>query len=155
MRRPIRGASAALVACTALLSACATTVNETGTGTDIAASGVDADTTVNGGTIIDPDARAAPVVLEGSAAELLPIMSTEMSRLGSEIAEGGDAKTTLANIEQIWENLQPEIDAERPELLSGIKATVEMAQLAVERKRPADADKAFSLLTDIVAQFNG
>jgi hypothetical protein len=80
-------------------------------------------------------------------------MSIEISRLGSQIAEGGDDNTTLARIEQIWERIRPEIERDRPKLLNGLGAAIVMARTAVERTRPADADKAFSLLTDLVDQF--
>ena len=155
--------------CTLLLAACATTVDDTGAGNGAAADGtvdvtdvpegaepaLDSGETIDGGTIVDPDAPTPTVAPTGSAADLLPDLSIEMSRLGSQIAEGGDDDETLARIEEIWDRIRPEIDADRPDLLNGLGATIEMAQIAVERKRPADADKAFSLLSDLVDRFTG
>jgi len=122
---------------------------------DGAEPALDSATPLDGGTIVDPDAPVPTVALTGSAADLLPDLSIEMSRLGSQIAEGGDDDATLTRIEQIWDRIRPEIEAERPELLNGLGATIDMAQIAVERKRPADADKAFGLLTDLVDKFTG
>ena len=100
----------------------------------------------------------APEITEpvaGSANELLPELATEMSRLGSQIAEGGDDRETLARIEAIWAAIRPEVESSRPELIGGIDTTVNMSITAVERTRPADADKAFRLLTDLVDNFTG
>ena len=144
------------------MTACATTVDDTGSSSgtanvdDVPAGAepaLQSGDTINGGTIVDPDAPDPTLAMTGSAADLLPELSVEMSRLGSEIAEGRDKEQTLAVIEQIWGQIKPEIEAERPELLNGIGATVEMAQIAVEHKQPADADKAFALLTGLVDRF--
>jgi len=47
------------------------------------------------------------------------------------------------------------VKEQRPGLVNGIGATVELAETAVTRTRPADADKAFSLLTDLVDAYTG
>jgi hypothetical protein len=151
--------------CAVLLGACSTTVNEPESGTpttvdvtDVpegAEPALESGELIEGGVIVDDNAPATTVALTGSAADLLPEMSIEMSRLGTQVAEGGDDNATLARIEQIWERIRPEIERDRSELLNGLGATVAMARIAVERTRPADADKAFSLLTDLVDQFTG
>ena len=150
------------------LGACATTIDDPasdagGTTTadvteDVPAGAepaLDSGEPIDGGTISDPDAPASTTAMTGSAIDLLPEMAIEMSRLGSLIADGGDDEASLARIEQIWERIRPEIDADRPDLVNGIQTTVDMARIAVERTRPADADKAFSLLTDLVDAFTG
>ncbi len=155
-----------LVLCSALLlGACGTTVDNTETDTsapvdvadvpDGAEPALDSGELIDGGVIVDPDAPATTIALTGSAADLLPEMSIEMSRLGSQIAEGEGDDATLARIEQLWARIRPEVERDRPELLNGLGATVDMVRVAVDRTRPADADKAFSLLTDLVDQFTG
>lgn len=146
-------------------AACATTIDDTGSApatADVADVGdvpvgaepaLDSGETIDGGTIVDPDATAPTVAPTGSAADLLPDLSIEMSRLGSQIAEGGDSKETMVRIEQIWDRVRPEIATDRAELLDAFDATIDMARTGVERKRPADADKAFALLTDLVDRF--
>ncbi len=49
--------------------------------------------------------------------------------------------------------MQPEVEAARPDLLDRFETTVDMALSAVERNRPADADKAFSNLTDLIDNY--
>lgn len=137
--------SAALVALA--LGACATVVDEE------PAPGEDVP--LEPGTIVDADTPEITVPITGSPAELLPEMATEMSRLGSQIADGDGDGATLARIEELWAAARPEIEASRPELLGGIDTTVDMSRTAVERKRPADADKAFRLLTDLVDNYTG
>jgi hypothetical protein len=129
-----------------VLVGCATTVEEQPAGEQ---------TPLESGTIVDEDAPAITEPLVGSAAELLPELAAEMSRLGSQIAENGDDDATLARIERLWAAVRSEVEAERPELVGGIDTTVAMSVTAVERRRPADADKAFRLLTDLVDNFTG
>jgi hypothetical protein len=103
----------------------------------------------------DDTAPTTTLPIAGSAAELLPEMATLMSQLSSMISAEGDERSTLLEIEAIWVVARPEVDETRPELVNGIDTTVEMARTAVERVRPADADKAFSLLTDLVDRYTG
>jgi hypothetical protein len=113
--------------------------------------------TIEGGVIVDDSAPADTVAIVGSAADLLPELAVEMSRLSSQVGgdEDDEAQATLARINAIWAAVEPEIEADRPELRGGIETTVMLANSAVERNRPADADKAFSLLTDLVDSFTG
>jgi len=105
-----------------------------------------------GGSFETVPTTTLPIV--GTTAELLDAMSTEMSRLGTEIGDPGDEKATLARIESIWAVARPEVESTRPELLEGIDTTVDMATTAVVRIRPADADKAFQLLTGLVDRYS-
>ena len=101
------------------------------------------------------DVTTTTLLFEGTAAELLPQMATAMSELSAQVAEDGDAEdTTLATIVAIWAAVEPEIDATRPVLVGSMQTTVDMATSAVERKRPADADKAYNLLTDLIDSYN-
>jgi hypothetical protein len=93
--------------------------------------------------------------IAGSTAELLAEMSTEMSRLSSQIGDAGDEKATLVRINSLWDAARSDVETTRPELVSGIDTTVEMATTAVVRIRPADGDKAFQLLTDLVDRYTG
>jgi len=129
------------------LSACATTVEDQPAGGNVPPES---------GTVVDADAPPATAPLAGSAAELLPDLAAEMSALGSQIAEdGNDDEQTLARIQQIWSAISAEVEADRPELVGGIETTVQMSVTAVERRRPADADKAFRLLSDLVDNYTG
>jgi len=163
-----RFATAIVVAALAL-TACATTIDEpddagatvsVSTGADItdipegAEPALEDDQLIEGG-VIDDTVPVETTVVGGAAIDLLPEMATELSRLSGLVAEGTTDDESLARIESIWATIRPEIAESRPELVDGIGATVDMARLAVERTRPADADKAFSLLTDLVDNYFG
>ena len=97
------------------------------------------------------------IVFSGTALELLPQMGVEMSRLSSQIAEDGDEdKATLARIIAIWAAARARGRSDRPGPAStSFQTTVDMATSAVERNRPADADKAFSNLTHLIDNYTG
>jgi hypothetical protein len=130
----------------AVLSACGTTVEDR--------PPADAATApISGGVVVD-ESVPTTIPVEGSTAELLVEMSTEMSRLSGLIGESG-ADESLARIQEIWVVARPQVEDTRPELANSIGATVDMAATAVETTRPADADKAFSLLTGLVDRYTG
>jgi hypothetical protein len=98
-------------------------------------------------------ATTLPIV--GSTSELLAEMSAQMSQLSSQIGDAGDETATLQRIDAIWVIARPDVESSRPELVGGIDTTVDMARTAVVRIRPADGDKAFQLLTDLVDRYTG
>jgi hypothetical protein len=110
-------------------------------------------------TDVTLDPRLVPtttIVYSGTALELLPELGVEMSRLSSQISEDGDDdKATVARILAIWAAAQPDVEATRPDLLESFQTTVDMATSAVDRNRPADADKAFSNLTRLIDNYTG
>jgi len=137
--------AASLVVAVALavaLSACADTVVEV----DDAAAPADS----SGATI-----PTTTLPIAGTAAELLPELAAEMSQLSAQIAGEGDERAALLRIEQTWDVARPEVDELRPDLAGGIQTTVDMARTAVTRIRPADADKAFQILSDLVDRYTG
>jgi hypothetical protein len=93
--------------------------------------------------------------IAGSTAELLAEMSAQMSQLSAQIGDAGDEKATLQRIDAIWVVARPDVESTRPELVGGIDTTVDMARTAVVRIRPADGDKAFQLLSDLVDRYTG
>ena len=107
------------------------------------------------GEIVDADAPTTTIPIEGSAADLLPEIGIDMSRLSAEIADDGDEDATIARIEGSWAAIQAEVESTNPELVNSIQATVDMGRTAVDSNRPADADKAFGLLTDLIDSFTG
>jgi len=135
-----------------LLSACATTVDVT----DVPAGAepaLESSEPIEGGVIVD--APETTIALTSSANDLLPELATEMSRLSELVVQGKGDDEAFETIVQIWDRIRPEIAADWPELVNSIGTTVDMSRIAVERTRPADADKAFKLLSDLVDQFTG
>ena len=107
------------------------------------------------GEIVDPDAPTTTIAVDGSPADLLPEIGVDMSRLSAQIADDGDEDATIARIEANWAAISPEVESTNPELVNNIQVTIDMARTAVDRNRPADADKAFSLLTDLIDAYTG
>jgi hypothetical protein len=104
---------------------------------------------------VEPSTIATTIPIVGSTAELLGAMATEVSQLSAQVSEDGDAEeATLAAIVATWAIVEPQVRAARPELVASFQTTVDMATSAVQRKRPADADKASILLHDLVDSFN-
>jgi hypothetical protein len=134
-----------------LVAGCSTTVNETGDNVD----GAGTPTPLDGEAIVDSTLPEPVLPVVGTASELLPEIGVDMSRLGTQIASEGGQDETLARIEANWAAIRAEIERDRPELVGSIQVTVDMARTAVERKRPADADKAFSILRDLIDSFTG
>jgi hypothetical protein len=141
-RRPLRLAAIAVAVLS--VSSCADTVVEV--------ESDDGEVNV-GGSFETIPTTTLPIV--GSTSELLAEMSAQMSQLSSQIGDAGDEKATLQRIDAIWLVARPDVESTRPELVGAIDTTVDMARTAVVRIRPADGDKAFQLLTDLVDRYTG
>ena len=141
-RPPLRLAAIALAVLA--VSSCAETVVEV--------ESDDGEVNVDGSFETIPT-TTLPIV--GSTSELLAEMSAQMSQLSAQIGDAGDEKATLQRIDAIWVIARPDVESTRPELVGGIDTTVDMARTAVVRIRPADGDKAFQLLTDLVDRYTG
>lgn len=146
MKPARRGLLAAAVVSALVMSACADTVVEVDS--DTPSDGTDAD-----GSVETVTTTTLPIV--GTTAELLAELATEMSRLSAQIAAEGDEQATLRRIEAIWLAARPDVESTRRDISGGIQTTVDMARNAVVRIRPADADKAFKILTDLVDRYTG
>jgi hypothetical protein len=131
----------ALAAATAvsLLAACAETTIETSRTT---AASVAVTTT----TTFAPS---------GSALELLPELSTELSRLSALVVDNEGDEEALARIEALWTAARDEVAGQRADLIPGFEAALALARNGVVRRRPADADKAFNNLTSLVDAYVG
>ena len=168
MNRRIR-VSAAAVAAVVVLAGCGTTTVDDSSGDDPADQLTEAELTggegrelaeddtspLDTGVIVDSEAPATTVPIEGSASDLLPEIGIDMSRLSAEVAADGDEDATIARIEGSWAAIKAEVETTHPELVNSIQATVDMARTSVDANRPADADKAFSILNDLIDKFTG
>ncbi|MFN3255748.1 MAG: hypothetical protein ACE37B_08630 [Ilumatobacter sp.] len=158
---PLRIA-AVVAACAVSFGACATTVNDDsglseadltgGEGRELADDDV---TPLDPDVIVDPTSPTTTMPIEGTAGELLPEIGIDMSRLSAEIGGDGDEDATIARIEGAWDAIRDEVAATRPELVNSIGVAIELARNAVDTNRPADANKAFSLINDLVDAFTG
>ena len=92
-------------------------------------------------------------VATGSTAELLASIATRIDGLSEQLVDGEGQREALARIQAEWAVARPTIEAEKPELLIGFDAVLAQVQRAVDRRRPADADKAAKNLTVLIRSY--
>ena len=121
----------------ALLSSCATTYN----------SGANAPATTT------PSASTTTTIPRGSTEELFAQLLETGKEVGNDVAQGDmrTARTKLADIRAIWIGIQPQIDDASQELFDDTQRMINLFVTAVERKRPADADKAMRFLPSLIS----
>jgi hypothetical protein len=114
------------------LSACATTIVDT------------APTT----TLVPP----TTVVPTGTENELFAQLQTTSGELSKAISDsnGSLAKTKLAEIQEIWKVLQPQIANRGDQFVQDMQRIIDLAVSSVERNRPADADKSLRFLSLVI-----
>ncbi|MEL6890736.1 MAG: hypothetical protein AAFP84_04015 [Actinomycetota bacterium] len=149
---------AAAVVVTATLAGCSTTVEDDTAPTISLEGGLqpadESAVPLDSEIVVDATVPPTTDAIEGTASDLLPELGIEMSRLSAQIdTAAGDE--TIARINATWDAIRPEVETARPDLVNAIGVTVDMANTAVEANRPADADKAFSLLNDLIDSFVG
>jgi hypothetical protein len=93
----------------------------------------------------------------GTAAELLPRLVAAMSNLSiligpvpDDLRPEGDKRRQLAEIEALWDAVEREVTADDPETAETLTRMVDLARQAVEKNRPADADKAAKFAAQVV-----
>ena len=131
MRRNNRSSLAALAVVAALgLGACATTIE----GDTAATSTVPASTTTT--------------IPRGTVAELFGSILDIGANLGNDIASGemATARAKLADIRATWQAIMPQIADLGRDQADDLRRLIGLYETAVERKRPADADKATRFL---------
>jgi hypothetical protein len=121
----------------AVLSSCATTYN----------SGANAPATTA------PSASTTTTIPRGSTEELFAQMLQTGKELGNDVAQGdmSTARTKLADIKAIWIGIQPQITQASQDLVDDTQRMINLFTTAVERKRPADADKAMRFLPSLIS----
>lgn len=95
-------------------------------------------------TVPGPTTTTTLPVPTGDIPSLLTQLSNVTFGLGQAIVDG-DTKTYKQRAEiadSIWKVLEPEIRASGLDLVEDVQRTINLIHTAVERKRPADADKA-------------
>jgi hypothetical protein len=103
------------------------------------------------GTVVTTPPPTSPATPEAG----LALIEGELTTLSGKIATGDGDNESIGLIVTTWSEIRDEIEAERPELIRGFDATIEMAEFAVERTRPADADKASANLADYLDNYYG
>ncbi|MFM9226286.1 MAG: hypothetical protein ACKOQ1_06630 [Actinomycetota bacterium] len=85
-----------------------------------------------------------PATPTGDVKQLLGELADVTDGLGQMIVDGDTsaAKARLAQARAIWEVMEPQIRAAGVDLIEEVQSIIDLIGTAVERKRPADADKA-------------
>ena len=113
-------------------------------------------TTYDSSAEAEPPAAASTTTLpNGTAAELLPLLLAEVQGLPLKVMNANGDGAAATRIEQLWAAIQPEIEANRPELVPDFEFVVRRSRAAADRNRPADADRAFKNLTSLVQAYLG
>ena len=114
------------------LAACSTTVVDT------------APTT----TLVPP----TTVVPSGTATELFDQLQTTIGELSKAISDNDRAmaKVKLAEIEEIWKVLKPQIADRGDQFIQDMQRIIDLAISSIERNRPADADKSLRFLSLVI-----
>jgi hypothetical protein len=113
-------------------------------------------------TTVDPTATTrasdeSPVTTvfapTGSTTDLLDQLAEATGGLSALIIENDGQHDALVRIEALWALVEPEVAADQPDLLPGFDAVMALVRRSVERRRPADADKAYNNLTTLIEAY--
>ncbi len=138
MPRPsVRGFLMAMAVASVSITGCATTIAEP----------LESLSTTPTTTTIAPD---TPV---GGTVEVLDLMHSQIGALSEIVAETGGPRAFdhLAQIELLWDRVRPAVAEAHPGLVGDFDRMLALCRLAVERRRPAEADKAYAFLTPLIA----
>ena len=92
------------------------------------------------------------VVPSGTATELFDKLQTTVGELSKAISDSDRAmaKVKLAEIQEIWKVLQPQIADRGDQFIQDMQRIIDLAISSVERNRPADADKSLRFLSLVI-----
>lgn len=107
----------------------------------------------NAPAITSPSASTTTTIPRGSTEELFAQLLETGKEVGNDVAQGdmSTARTKLADIKAIWIGIQPQITNVSQELVDDTQRMINLFTTAVDRKRPADADKAMRFLPSLVS----
>lgn len=106
-------------------------------------------------TVASSPPTASTVAVASTTEQRLAALAGEVGALSERLVDNEGQADALARIEAHWAEVRPEIDVERPELLAGFDAAIGQVRRSVERRRPADADKASKSLNTLIAALAG
>ena len=108
-------------------------------------------------TIVDtaPTTTLVPpttVLPSGTATELFDQLQTTVGELSKAISDSDRAmaKVKLAEIEEIWKVLKPQIADRGDQFIQDMQRIIDLAISSIERNRPADADKSLRFLSLVI-----
>lgn len=92
------------------------------------------------------------VVPSGTTTELFKQLQTTVAELSKAISDSkrDEAKVKLAEIQEIWKVLQPQIADLGDQFIQDMQRIIDLAVSSIERNRPADADKSLRFLSLVI-----
>ena len=102
---------------------------------------------------------ATATVPTGTTEELLRELAVAMSDLSGLIGPDSSGRTPagkndrITTIEALWDAVQQDVTSTDPEAADAIGRMVDLSRTAVERNRPADADKAARFAGQVIDKF--
>lgn len=120
-------------------------VTLTGCATEIVQSDLSTTTTIE---------RESPT---GDVGELLDQLGESFGIVADALADGdrSRARAEMVQVEEIWLALEPRIAERGDQFVEDVRRLIDLAAIAAERNRPADADKALRFLGLIVDSLAG
>ena len=106
-------------------------------------------------TVETPDDDRASPRRRVAVDDPLAALSAETAALSAALIDNDGQREALARIDELWGGIRPEIAEERPDLLEGFDTVIQLVRRSVERRRPADADKAHKNLLALIAAYDG
>jgi hypothetical protein len=110
-------------------------------------------------TEIDPEIAAESTgvpgttefVAEGTTAELFDQLVAEAGELSEAIVANHRQRVIVGRIDTLWEAARPAVAQHAPDSLAEFDRTIALMHTGVDRRRPADADKAYTNLVNLLA----
>ena len=90
-------------------------------------------------------------VASGSTAELLDQLLAEAGTLSEAIVQNEGQHEIIGRIDVIWTAARPGVERASPHSVTEFDQAIELMHTGVDRRRPADADKAYNNLIQLVA----
>jgi hypothetical protein len=100
-------------------------------------------------TTLVPPTTAVP---SGTTTELFDQLQSTIGELSKAISDSDRAmaKIKLAEIEEIWKVLKPQIAERGDQFVQDMQRIIDLAISSIERNRPADADKSLRFLSLVI-----
>lgn len=89
----------------------------------------------------------------GTTEELLTRLVDTVNQISEAIIDSGDQVALLEEAEAVWASVRADVEATDAVAARNMQQMMDLARVAVERKRPADADKATKYIRDVVEQY--
>jgi hypothetical protein len=91
----------------------------------------------------------------GTAQVLLPRMLAVVQGLSAKVISGDGDQQAASEVEQYWAAVKDEIGRSHPALVADFEFVVRRCRSAADRNRPADADRAYKNLVELVTAVVG